>query len=206
MNKTLLVTAIAASLGASGLAIAHESGSVNEAFVGDSRGHVVTDGSGDCVRTSSWSDDKLIEGCGLVVAEPEPAAEPAPVPAPKPISETVSLSAAALFDFDKDNIKEGAKPRLDEVANRVRSLEDVEAVNIVGHTDSVGSETYNEELSMRRANAVKNYLLDQGVDPSLVSTSGMGESQPVADNSTDAGRAQNRRVEITIRGSEQVVQ
>lgn len=206
MNKTLLVTTIAASLSASGLAIAHEGGTVNEAFVGDSSGHVVTDGSGNCVRTSSWSDDKLIEGCGLVVAEPEPAAEPAPVPAPKPISETVSLSAAALFDFDKENIKEAAKPRLDEVANRVRSLEDVEAVTIVGHTDSVGSEAYNEQLSMRRANAVKNYLLDQGVDPSLVSTSGMGESQPVADNSTDAGRAQNRRVEITIRGSEQVVQ
>ncbi|MFA7388575.1 MAG: OmpA family protein [Thiohalobacteraceae bacterium] len=205
MNKTLLVTAIAASLSASGLAIAHEGGTVNEAFVGDSRAHIVTDGSGNCVRTSSWSDDKLIEGCGLVVAEPEPAAEPAPVPAPKPISETVSLSAAALFDFDKDKIKEAAKPRLDEVANRVRSLGDVEAVTIVGHTDSVGSEAYNEQLSMRRANAVKNYLLDQGVDPSLVSTSGMGESQPVADNSTDAGRAQNRRVEITIRGSEQVV-
>lgn len=205
MNKTLLVTAIAASLSASGLAIAHEGGTVNEAFVGDSRAHIVTDGSGNCVRTSSWSDDKLIEGCGLVVAEPEPAAEPAPVPAPKPISETVSLSASALFDFDKDKIKEAAKPRLDEVANRVRSLGDVEAVTIVGHTDSVGSEAYNEQLSMRRANAVKNYLLDQGVDPSLVSTSGMGESQPVADNSTDAGRAQNRRVEITIRGSEQVV-
>ena len=206
MNKTLLATAIAASLSASGLVVAHEGGTVNEAFVGDSSGHIVTDGSGNCVRTSSWSDDKLIEGCGLVVAEPEPAAEPAPAPAPKPISETVSLSAAALFDFDKDNIKDAAKPRLDEVANRVRSLQDVEAVTIVGHTDSVGSEAYNEQLSMRRANAVKNYLLEQGVDPSLVSTSGMGESQPVADNSTDAGRAQNRRVEITIQGSEQVVQ
>lgn len=206
MNNTLLKVAITASLGFGAPAFAHEGGTVNDAYVGDSKGHVVTDGSGNCVRTSSWAEDKMIEGCGLVVAAPEPAAEPAPVPVRKAISETVTLSASALFDFDKDEIKAAAKPRLDEVANRVRSLADVESVTIVGHTDSVGSDAYNEELSMRRANAVKNYLLEQGVDPRLLSTSGMGESQPVADNSTDAGRAQNRRVEVTINGSEQTVQ
>jgi OOP family OmpA-OmpF porin len=206
MNKILLNVAITASLGFSAQAFAHEGGTVNEAYVGDSTGHVVTDSAGNCVRTSSWSEDKMIEGCGLVAAAPEPVAEPAPAPVRKSISETVTLSSSALFDFDKDDIKAAARPRLDEVANRVRTLEDVESVTIVGHTDSVGSDAYNEQLSMRRANAVKNYLLDKGVDPRLLSTSGMGESQPVADNSTDEGRAQNRRVEITINGSEQAVQ
>ena len=201
MNKTILNLAVIAGLGLSIPAYAHEAGKANEAVVGDASGHCVSDGAGANVRTSSWSEDKGSVACGMAAAEPAPAAEaPAPAPAAKPVSETTTLSAAALFDFDKDTIKADARPQLDAIADRVRGLESVESVSIVGHTDSVGSDAYNEDLSMRRANAVKNYLLDKGVDASVMNTSGMGESQPVADNGSREGRAQNRRVEITLKG------
>lgn len=198
MNKTILNLAVAASLGFSAQGFAHEGGMVNDAYVGDSKGHVVTDGSGDCVRTSSWSDGKMIEGCGLVAA----VAEPAPVPVPKAVSETVSLSAETLFDHDKSVVKDAGKAKLDDFAARLSTLNTVESVNIVGHTDSSGSDAYNQALSMRRANSVKNYLLDKGVSSSVMSTSGMGESQPVASNATREGRAQNRRVEVSFTGTE----
>lgn len=203
MNKSILNLAVAASLGLSAQVFAHEGGKVNEAYVGDMNHHIVTDGFGNCVRTSSWSADKMIEGCGLV-AKPEPVAEPAPAPAPAPmaVSETISLSAAALFDVNKDAIKDAGKSQLDTFAARLKSLNSIESVNIVGHTDSSGSDAYNQQLSMRRANAVKNYLLDKGIDPSVITTSGMGESQPVASNATSEGRAQNRRVEVSFKGTQ----
>lgn len=201
MNKTILNLAVIAGLGLGVPAYAHEAGKANEAVVGDASGHCVSDGAGIPVRTSAWSDDKGAVACGATAAEPAPAAEaPAPAPAAQPVSETTTLSAAALFDFDKDTIKADARPQLDAIADRVRSLDSVESVSIVGHTDSVGSDAYNENLSMRRANAVKNYLLDKGVDAAVMNTTGMGESKPVADNGSREGRAQNRRVEITLKG------
>ena len=200
MNKTILNLAVAASLGFSAQGFAHEGGMVNDAYVGDSAGHTITDGSGDCVRTSSWSEDKMTTDCGLAAA---PAAEPAPpAPVSKAVSETVSLSAATLFDVDKDVLKDAGKAKLDDFAARLSTLSTVDSVNIVGHTDSTGSDAYNQGLSMRRANSVKNYLSDKGVSPSVMSVSGMGESQPVASNATSEGRAQNRRVEVSFTGTE----
>jgi OOP family OmpA-OmpF porin len=201
MNKSFLNLAIIAGLGISGQAFAHEGDTVNEAFVGDSRSHMVTDSSGDCVRTSSWSEDKAVVGCGAAPA-PEPVAEVAPAPAPKVVTERVSLSAAALFDHDKSVIKPAGAAELDNFAARLGSMASVQSVEVVGHTDSTGSDAYNQDLSMRRANAVKNYLLDKGIDPGIISTSGMGESQPVADNATAEGRAQNRRVEVSFTGTQ----
>lgn len=201
MKKTLLNLAITASLSIGAQAFAHEGGTVNEAYVGDSRSHIVTDGSGGCVRTSSWSEDKIIVGCGAEPA-PEPVAEAAPAPAPKVVTERVSLSAAALFDVNKDVIKPTGRAELDAFATRLKSMDSVQSVDIVGHTDSTGAEAYNQDLSMRRANAVKNYLIDQGVDPAIMTTSGMGESQPVASNATSEGRAQNRRVEVSFTGTQ----
>lgn len=74
---------------------------------------------------------------------------------------------------------------------------------VVGHTDSTGSEDYNQTLSERRANSVATYLAQQGISPSRMQISGMGESQPVASNATEAGRQQNRRVEIALYANEQ---
>lgn len=200
MNKTILNLAVIAGLGLSLPTFAHEGEHpANEGTVGDGRGHCVTDGSGTNVRTSSWTDELGATACGAVAAaEPAPAAE---APAPTPVSETITLSAAALFDHDRDVIKAEAKPQLDEFAARVKSLSQVDSIEIVGHTDSSGTDAYNQNLSERRAASVKDYLIGQGVDAGVISTSGMGESQPVADNSTKEGRAQNRRVEISLKGA-----
>jgi OOP family OmpA-OmpF porin len=110
----------------------------------------------------------------------------------------VTLSAGALFDFDSANLKAEGRQQLDDVASKITSNGKVESVRIVGHTDSTGPESYNQQLSLRRATSVRDYLAGHGVDSSMMSISGMGESSPVADNSTRAGRAQNRRVEVTI--------
>jgi OOP family OmpA-OmpF porin len=183
------------------VAMAHGGGKAGAGNLGDSAKHIVTDSSGDCVRTSSWSKDTAVKECDPELF-PEPVAEAAPppvAPAPPPVSyETMTLSAGALFDFDKASLKPEGKMQLDEVAGKITRNDKVESVRIVGHTDSTGPESYNQQLSLRRATSVRDYLGTKGVDSSLMSISGMGESSPAADNSTRAGRAQNRRVEVTI--------
>ncbi|MNW14674.1 Outer membrane porin F precursor [compost metagenome] len=72
------------------------------------------------------------------------------------------------------------------------------SVKVIGHTDSQGSDAYNQALSERRASSVAEYLISQGLAPSKVTSQGRGESEPIADNETDAGRAQNRRVELHL--------
>jgi OOP family OmpA-OmpF porin len=197
MNKTLLNLAAIAGLGLSVPGYAHEApGSANEAVVGDSTGHCVTDGSGVNVRTSGYTDEKGAEACA-----PEAVAVVEPAPVPTPVSETMTLSAAALFEFDSAKFVRD-QPQLNEFADRVKGLTTVESVSVVGHTDSVGTDAYNQGLSERRADAVKTYLVERGVDGNIISASGMGESQPVADNATKEGRAENRRVEVTFKGTE----
>ena len=102
-----------------------------------------------------------------------------------------------LFEFDKDDLKPGARRNL---AVLVRFLEENRGrpVTVEGHTDSVGSESYNRELSQRRAEAVRNFLVQNGIRPERVSARGLGEAYPVASNDTNVGRQQNRRVEIII--------
>ncbi|MBT8052557.1 MAG: OmpA family protein [Xanthomonadales bacterium] len=101
------------------------------------------------------------------------------------------------FDFDKATLKPEAMVVLNEAA-ALLSKHDRVVVEVAGHTDSRGSESYNQGLSERRANAVKNYLTSKGVKASRLSARGYGESRPVASNDTDAGRAENRRVEMII--------
>ena len=100
------------------------------------------------------------------------------------------------FDFDKSTLKPAMMVALDDVARRVEETPGDEYLTIIGHTDSVGSEAYNMGLGQRRADATADYLISQGVRADRITTKSMGESQPVADNSTAEGRAKNRRVEI----------
>lgn len=206
MRKSLISLAVAAACGGlvmSTAAGAHEGGMANEGYVGDSSGQLVLDGSGDCVRTSSWTKELALAECDPdLVPKPEPVVEaaPAPAPAPQAVTESVSLSAGALFDVNKDTLKPAGQDELRTLAARIKTI-NVEHIDIAGHTDSTGAEAYNQDLSVRRANAVKNFLIDQGIDPRIMSTIGYGESRPIADNRTSAGRAQNRRVEVTLRGT-----
>lgn len=126
---------------------------------------------------------------------PAPAVVPPPVPAPKP--EELSLTLNINFDFDSAVIKPEFSPVLDKAAAFINRHPDVQAVIIAGHTDSRGKASYNQRLSERRARAVAKALENfYGVDSSRLVIRGYGETRPIADNSTEAGRAKNRRVEI----------
>ncbi len=136
----------------------------------------------------------------VVVEAPTPP--PAPVQ-PVPVSEKVSFAAEALFDFDKSVVKPEGKAALDDLLMKLQGM-NTEVMVTVGHTDSVGSDAYNQKLSLRRAEAVKAYIVSKGVDASRVYTEGKGESQPVADNKTAEGRARNRRVTVEVVGTRTV--
>ncbi|WNK20213.1 OmpA family protein [Halomonas piscis] len=113
----------------------------------------------------------------------------------------LNMPSKVTFDFDSAQLTGQAQNALNEVANVLSQYQDTR-VNIAGHTDSTGDASYNQRLSERRAQSVGNYLSQGGVASSRLNTTGYGENQPVASNNTDAGRAQNRRVEITLTPTE----
>ena len=166
-----------------------------------------------CWRDSNWTPATAAKGCdgALVVAAPAPApvaapapavaAPPPPAPAPQPATATkVTYAADAFFDFDKSVLKPQGKAKLDDLVGKVKGI-NLEVIIAVGHTDSVGTDAYNQKLSVRRAEAVKAYLVSKGIEKNRVYTEGKGEKQPVADNKTAEGRAKNRRVEIEVVGT-----
>lgn len=172
------------------------------AYAQASNGTIVRSGTGLCWRTGYWTPADSVAGCdGALVAAAAPASPKAPVAAaPVPTAEKVTFAADAFFDFDKATLKPDGKAKLDDLASKLNGL-NLEVIIAVGHTDSVGSDAYNQKLSIRRAEAVKGYLVNKGVDAKRVYTEGKGEKQPVATNKTAAGRAQNRRVEIEVVGT-----
>ncbi|PLC49240.1 hypothetical protein CR159_14605 [Pollutimonas subterranea] len=146
-----------------------------------------------CWRDNFWTPATGIPGCdGVPVAQAQ-----APVVAPT--STKVVLNADTFFDFDKATLKPEGRQILDQVAAQADTI-NLETLIATGHTDSIGTEKYNQGLSERRANTVKNYLVTKGIPADRIYAEGKGESSPVADNKTREGRAQNRRVEIEIVG------
>src|SRR6185436_10580870 len=170
-------------------------------------------GTGLCWRAGYWTPAMAIAECDPDLVPkpaappvapppppPPPAPAPAPKPAPKPVAEKVTLAADVLFDFDKSVLKPEGKAKLDDLANKVKAI-NLEVVIAIGHTDSIGSDAYNQKLSVRRAESVKAYLVSKGVEPNRIYTEGKGEKQPVASNKTKEGRQKNRRVEIEVIGT-----
>ena len=175
-----------------------------------------------CWRDANWTPATAAAGCdGAIKAAPAPAPAPAaaprpaapapaaaapaaaprPAPAPQPPAATkVTYAADAFFDFDKSVLKPEGKAKLDDLTGKVKDI-NLEVIIAVGHTDSVGSDAYNQKLSVRRSEAVKAYLVSKGIEKNRVYTEGKGEKQPVADNKTAEGRAKNRRVEIEVVGT-----
>jgi OmpA-OmpF porin, OOP family len=150
-----------------------------------------------------------------IAAAPEPMPEPAPAPAPEPAKceptmETITVGAEKLFGFDKANLKAEGKAALDEAAAKIKANPEIKAVIVTGHTDRIGSDAYNQKLSERRANQVKDYLAGQGVDSSMIEAVGKGESEPVVQ--CDGSKATkklvqclqpNRRVTIQAEGKKE---
>ena len=127
---------------------------------------------------------------------PAPKAAVAPVAAPAKIT----YAADAFFAFDKSVVQAAGKAKLDDLVKRMQAM-DIEVVVAVGHTDSTGPSSYNQRLSVRRAEAVKAYMVSKGVNADRIFTEGKGEDSPVADNSSRSGRAKNRRVEVEVVGT-----
>ena len=166
-----------------------------------------------CWRDANWTPATAAPGCDGAIAAPAaaPAAAPTAAPAapaaaapavaaPAVAAQKVTYAADAFFDFDKSVLKPEGKAKLDDLVSKVKGI-NLEVIIAVGHTDSVGSDAYNQKLSVRRSEAVKAYLVSKGIEKNRVYTEGKGEKQPVADNKTAEGRAKNRRVEIEVVGT-----
>ena len=223
--KLVMRAVLAISLFALGTS-AFAAGAGKKGYLVDSQNDVVRSGFGLCWHTGFWTPADAIEECDGGIAKPaaaapapapapEPAApapapvavkEPAPAPAPAaavapaPTAEKVTYSADAFFDFDKAVLKPEGKATLQTLVAKLKDT-DIEVIVATGHTDWTGSEAYNVKLSMRRAKAVKAFLVSKGIPEARVFVEGKGESQPTANNHTKEGRAKNRRVDIEVVGT-----
>lgn len=190
-----------ASLTLAGVASADE---INkQGYLTDSSGNVVKSGNGLCWHTGSWTPEMAIAECDpdLVkkeapkLAEAEvPAAAPAPAVAQDaPAFVPITLQAEALFSFDKAVIRPGGKKKLDEeVVGKMKEYPQVELIRVTGYTDRIGSNAYNLKLSQRRADAVKDYLVGQGVAAGRIETAAKGEADPIVSCNEVKGKANGK--------------
>jgi OOP family OmpA-OmpF porin len=171
-----------------------------------------------CYRTAYWTPSMAIVGCDpdlvpkAAAAAPTPAPAPAARPAPAPAAagvQKITLASKALFDFDKAVLKPEGKAAIDsEIISKLPGVQKLELVLVTGHTDRIGTQAYNQKLSERRADAVRDYLVSKGVAKDKIETLGMGKTQPLPGVSCDqkamkeliACLAPNRRVEVEVKG------
>jgi len=193
----------------------------HEGYLVDTRNVVVTSGAGHCWHTSQWNPALAVEPCDpvpRVAAAPRPAPEPeqaAPAqqaaPAVPIVRQSVDLSADALFAFDEASVQPEGKAILDDVARQLSGV-DYDSILVVGHADRIGSDEYNQKLSERRANSVKEYLASAANIPAnRISADAKGESEPVTraedckGNGVVACLAPDRRVHIEVKGTKEVM-
>jgi OOP family OmpA-OmpF porin len=232
----LSVVAVAAALTAfTGVAASQQpaTGSTEAAFPKNAPGYVVAsdgrpvlNGFGSCLRTGAWSLATAAEPCDqiaqvsvpvpVVMYEQKPAPPPPPVAVvqpepPRMVIQKLTLSTDVLFEFDKAELKDAGKQKLDELADQVKGAK-VDEIVVVGHADRIGSENYNEKLSQARAQSVKDYLAERGAQTNVITAQGKGESAPVTGDQCKkmAGKKlieclqPDRRVEIEVLGSREV--
>ena len=125
---------------------------------------------------------------------------PVPVAPPVPVNEKVTFESGANFDFDKSVVKPADQAKLADMVDKSKAIA-LEVMVVTGHTDSVGTNAYNQKLSISRADAVKNFLVGKGVEKNRIYTEGKGETSPAADNNSAEGRAKNRRVSVEVFGT-----
>jgi OOP family OmpA-OmpF porin len=195
-------------------------------YVVASDGRPVLNGFGSCLRTGAWSLATAAEPCDqiaqvsvpvpVVMYEQKPAPPPPPVAVvqpepPRMVIQKLTLSTDVLFEFDKAELKDAGKQKLDELADQVKGAK-VDEIVVVGHADRIGSESYNEKLSQARAQSVKDYLAERGAQTNVITAQGKGESAPLTGDQCKkmAGKKlieclqPDRRVEIEVLGSREV--
>lgn len=219
-SKTMLLNVFAlAALAMTGIAGADEI--TKDGYLLDTSRTVVRDNFGQCVHTGFWTPAMAIEECDPVAKKPAPiVAEAAPaviVPAPVAKKKTVfvpyTLQTEALFAYNKSNLSENGKQKLnDEIIGKMKEYPKDEVVVVTGYTDRIGSETYNMKLSQRRADSVKAYMVDQGIDGSRIETAARGKADPIVSCDNIKGRANhknkaliaclqpNRRIVLDLKG------
>lgn len=197
----------------------------NQGYLVDTQGQnaiVKSSGAGVCVRTSDWTPARAVAECDPeLVKKPGPApkvAAPPPPPPAKPaakkepaklLPQKINFSGDALFDFDRSALRPEGTAMLDEL---VRVLQDAkyEVILAIGHTDRIGTQAYNQKLSVRRAEAVKKYLVGKGIAPNRIYAEGKGKSQPVTKPGDCKGKRgkqliaclqPDRRVDVEVTGS-----
>jgi OOP family OmpA-OmpF porin len=189
ITKHSLIAILAATLGL-GASLAQAQTVTDRVYLIDNRGEVATSGFGLCWRTSYWTpaaaandpagckcDKDLLpkEKCEPKAAMSDKGASATGV---KPAGEKITLAADALFDFNKSTLRAEGKAKLDELASKAKAIK-LEVIIAVGHADRIGSDTYNQKLSEKRAAAVKTYLVSKGIEANRVYTEGKGKKQPV---------------------------
>jgi OOP family OmpA-OmpF porin len=207
-------------------AVAGAASAETPGYVSDARDQIWKTPYGVCVKTTEWTPAKAMAPCDtvqtvsapkavpVVTAPPAPQAQlapPAPAPIPAPVIEKVALESDVLFEFDKAALRPAGREKLDELADRIKDAK-VESILAVGHADRIGSEQYNEKLSAERAQTVRQYLAQKGVEEQRVRSEGRGESQPVTGEQCKGMKGSklisclepDRRVEIEVRGTREV--
>jgi OOP family OmpA-OmpF porin len=199
LTQTLLIA---------GLAMASGSSLAATGYVNESNQGIVRTGYGDCLHTSRWSEQNAIAEC-----DPDLMAKSSDVSAVETIMvkelKPISLQADALFAFDSATLTDEGRRQLDEAVGSLtaKALENKQ-IQVTGHTDKIGTETYNLGLSERRAQAVRDYLVSKGLPADAISTAGIGAAQPVVSCEGQAGAAlidclaPNRRTEIEFSAME----
>jgi OOP family OmpA-OmpF porin len=212
MKLSTTLALVFAFLGSAFAVAAHAQS--KDAYIQDGRGVIARSSNfGDprignlCWRTGYWTPAMAIAECdpdlvkvSMSPPPPPPVMQPPPPPPPAPVNQKMTFAADTFFDFDKSVLKPEARAALDGLVSKISNI-NLEVVIAVGHTDGIGSNAYNDKLSVRRAESVKAYLVSKGIEPNRVYTEGKGKKQPIADNKTAEGRAKNRRVEVEVVGT-----
>jgi OOP family OmpA-OmpF porin len=206
-NKTSSAkrTALAVAIAASAMLLTSAATAENRLEAAASGGPVMT-GYGECWNAAGGMEGP-IEACGDVMPQPEATLEVVATDTAASmtamVAEKITIAATMLFGFDSAELSDDAMAIIDERIERLRGEAQLtSAMRVEGHTDSTGPESYNQNLSVRRAQAVADYIAANApnVSEADMEIVGMGESNPVASNSTREGRAQNRRVDIYAEG------
>jgi OmpA-OmpF porin, OOP family len=212
MNKLSKLAFIAATavMAASAMAqsVPASRQAVNDNWVNGTGEYVWMNGTNElCWRDAFWTPATANAKCdgALVAQAPQPPVAPAPAPVIQ--SQKVTYQADALFDFDKAILKPGGKAKLDDLASKIGDL-NLEVVVATGYTDRIGSDKYNDRLSLRRAQAVKAYLVSKGIEANRIYTEGKGKRNPVTTGCNQKNHKQliaclapDRRVEVEVVGT-----